>query len=81
MIKLGRIDIISKVLLLSSHVVLPWEGHLDAALHVMVHVGQRYNTRVVHDPFYAEIDHSVIKKRDWSEYYRDVEEAILVNAP
>ena len=40
MIKLRRIDIITEVLLLSSHVALPKEGHLDAAVHVMAHVGQ-----------------------------------------
>ena len=40
MIKLGQIDIITKVSLLSSHVVLPREGHLDAAVHVMAHAGQ-----------------------------------------
>ena len=47
MIKLGRTNIITKVLLLSSHVALPRERHLDAAVHVMTHVGQRYNSRLV----------------------------------
>ena len=41
MIELGRIDIITKVLLLSSHVALPKEGHLETAVHVVAHVGQR----------------------------------------
>ena len=50
MVKLGRIDIITKVSLLSSHVALPREGHLDAAINVMVHVGQRYKSRLVYDP-------------------------------
>ena len=44
MIKLERIKKIMEVLLLLSHVVLPREGHLDAAVHVMAHVGQRYNS-------------------------------------
>ena len=35
MIKLGRIDIITKVSLLSSHAALPREGNLEAAVHVM----------------------------------------------
>ena len=33
------------------------------------------------DPSYPEIDHSVFKECDWSEFYRDVKEAIPVNAP
>ena len=63
MIELGRINIITKVSLLSSHVALPREGHLDAVVHVMAHVGQRYYSRLVCDPLYPE-DHSVFKKCD-----------------
>ena len=43
MIKLGRVCIIIKMSLLLLHVVLPSEGHLEAAIHVMAHIGQRYN--------------------------------------
>ena len=50
MIKLGRIDIITNMPLLSSLVVLPRGGHLETAMHAMAHVGQRYNSRLVHDP-------------------------------
>ena len=47
----------------------------------MVHVGQRYNSRLVNDPLYTEIDHSVFKKYDWSEFYRDAKEATPMNVP
>ena len=80
MIELGRIDIITKVLLLLSHVGLPREGHLEAATHVMAHVGQSYNSRLMYDPSYPEIDHSVFMKFDRSEFYRDAKEAIPMNA-
>ena len=50
MIELGRINIITKRSLLSPHVALHREGHLDEAVHVMSHVGQRYNSRLVYDP-------------------------------
>ena len=66
MIELGRIDIMTKVFLLSSHVVLPREGHFYAAVLVMTHVGQQFNSRLVYDPLYSEINHSVFKKFDWS---------------
>ena len=81
MIELGRISIITKVSLLSSHVALPREGHLEAALHAMAHVSQRYNSKLVYDPFYPETYHSIFKECDWSEFYRDAKEAIPVNAP
>ena len=38
-----------KVLLLSSHVALFREGYLEAAAHVMAHVGKKYNSRLVYD--------------------------------
>ena len=34
-IQLERIDIITKVMLVSSHVALLKEGHLDAAVHIL----------------------------------------------
>ena len=67
--------------LLSSHVALPREGHLEAAINVMTHIGQRYDSRLVYDPSHQEIDDSVFKECDWSEFYRDAKVAIPVNAP
>ena len=64
MMEWGRIDVITEVLFL-SHVALPREGHLEAAIHVMTHVGQRYNSRLVYDPSYPKIDHNVFMKCDW----------------
>ena len=62
MIELARIDIITKVSLLLSHVALPREGHLEAMVHVMAHISQKYNSRLMCGPLYPEIDHSVFKE-------------------
>ena len=67
MIELGKIDIITKVSLLSSHVALPREGQLEAAMHIMAHICERYNSRLVYDPSYHEINHSIFKKYYWQE--------------
>ena len=40
MIDLGRIDIITKMLFLFSHVVLPREGHSETVIHLIGHIGQ-----------------------------------------
>ena len=69
------------MLLVSSHVALPREEQLDTAVHAMVHVGQRYNFRLVYDSLYPEMDHSVFKKCDQSAFYRDVKEAIPMTVP
>ena len=78
MIELGKIDIIIKVSLWLSHVALPRERHLEAAIHVMAHVSERYNSRLMNDPLYPEIDHSAFRKCDWSEFYWDGKEAIPI---
>ena len=75
------IDIMTEVSLLSSHVALPTKRHLDAAVHIISHVGQRYNSSLMYDPLYPMIDHSVFKRCDWSEFYKDAKEAIPMNAP
>ena len=75
-----EIDITTKVLLLSSHMKLPRERHLVAAVHVMAHVGQRYLFRLVYDPSYPEVNHSIFMECDLSEFYSDAEEAISMNA-
>ena len=59
---------------MSPHVALPRKWHFNAAVHVMFNVGQRYNSRLVYDPSYPLIDHSVFTKHDWSEFYRDANE-------
>ena len=68
MIELVRINIITKMSLLSFHVALLREGHLEAAVHIMAHVGQRHSSRLIYDPSYPEINHSIFKECDCSEF-------------
>ena len=38
-------------------------------MHTMACMGQMCNSRLVLDPILPEIDHSVFKKCDWTEFY------------
>ena len=49
MTEFERIDTTTKVSALSSHLALPREGRMEAAVHVMAYVGQKYNSRLVSD--------------------------------
>ena len=80
MTKLGKIDT-TKMLLLSSHLSLPREGHLDAAVHVMAYVDVRYISRLVNDQSYPEIDQSVFQRGVWSVFYWVVKETTSMIAP
>ena len=77
--ELGWINKITKVSLLPSHLALPREGHLEAAVHLMVYDGQKYNSRLLYDPTYPDIDYSGFKNCDWSEFYQSTKEAIPVH--
>jgi hypothetical protein len=80
-VELGRVDIITEVSLLASHLALPREGHLEAAFHIFAYLEKKHNSRLVFDPTYPTIDHSQFKECDWKSFYGDAKEAIPPNAP
>jgi len=81
MVELGRVDIITETSVLASHMALPREGHLDAALHVFGYLKRKHNARMIFDPTYPEIDQSLFKTYDWKRFYGDIKEAIPTDAP
>ena len=76
MVELCRVDIVTKISLLSSHLAYPREGHLEAALHAMGYLKQKHNSRLIFDPTYPDIDLSSFPTYDWTKFYGDVKEAI-----
>ncbi|KAL7460152.1 hypothetical protein ACHAXS_000616 [Conticribra weissflogii] len=81
MIELGRVDICTEVSMLSSHMALPRQGHLEAALHMISYLSLHHNSFLCIDPTYKEIDSTQFPIFDWSEFYGEVEEPIPPNAP
>ena len=79
--ELGRIDIITEVMVVSLHMLLIREGHLDAVLHVFAFLRQKYNSRMAFNPTYPKIDESMFKEYEWEQFYHGAEEAIPLNAP
>lgn len=72
----------TEVSMLSSHLALPREGHLDAVFRIFAYLGKRHNARMVFDPTYPTIDMSAFKhEHDWTSLYGNVKEAIPLNAP
>ena len=55
MVEIGRIDIVTEIIFLSSHLVMPWEGHLEAAVHVMSYLHLKHNSILVFDPTYPTL--------------------------
>ena len=44
MVELGWVDIATEVSLLSSHVALPREGHLETIFHLYAYLKQKHNS-------------------------------------
>ena len=80
-VELGRVDVITEVSTLASHMALPREGHLDAALHLFAYLKGRHNARLVLDPTYPDIDMSNFQEHNWDNFYGKVTEAIPMEAP
>ena len=55
-VELGRVDICCEVSMLSSHLCLPREGHLQQVYHIFVYLKANHNARLVFDPTYLPMD-------------------------
>ena len=66
MVKLGCVDICLKVSMKSSHLALPWKGHLDQVLHIFGYLQKYHNTELVYDPSDPVIEESNFTLQDWS---------------
>ena len=63
-VELGRADICLEVSMMSSHVALPREGHLEQVLHIFAHLKKYHNTEMVFDPSEPVIDESQFEAKD-----------------
>ena len=74
MIELGRIDIIEEVAELSTFLALPREGHLEAVYGIYSYLKYKKNSLMLFDPTYPDIDYTSFPRRDWEDFYGEVEE-------
>ena len=66
MVELGRVDICLETSMMSSHLALPREGHLEQVLHMFAHLKKYHNTEMVFDPSEPMIDESLFEAKDWT---------------
>lgn len=81
--ELGRIDICLETSMMSSHLALPREGHLDQVLHMFGYLKKYHNAELVFDPSYPALDEGFFERQDWasSEFGQTLKEEILSNIP
>jgi hypothetical protein len=80
-IELGRIDIAMIVSMLSSHLALPREGHLQQVDHVFGFLKARPKRTLALDPQHPDIDEKRFMTCDWHDFYRGAKESIPRDAP
>jgi hypothetical protein len=79
--EIGRIDIVIEVSMLSTHLAMPREGHLQQAYHIFGYLKAKPKKTLAFDPTHPDIDESRFHKCDWHEFYRGAKELIAGDAP
>jgi hypothetical protein len=51
-IKMGRLDITTELIMLAAHMAAPRVGHLNAVFHVFAYLKNKHNARLIYDPSY-----------------------------
>lgn len=80
-IELGRIDIAMEVSMLSTHLALPREGHLQQVHHMFGYLKAKPKKTLAFDPTHPDIDEGRFQKCDWHDFYRGAAESIPGDAP
>ena len=56
MVELGRIDMMTEVSMLASHLAMPRKGHVEANFHIYAYLKQMYNSKLAFGQTYPSID-------------------------
>jgi hypothetical protein len=80
-IELGRVDILLETSLMSQHLALPREGHLEQALHIVGYLKSHPKFRILFDSSKPRVNEKWFQQYDWIDFYRDAKEAIPLNMP
>ena len=80
-IEIDRVDILIEVVLLSSHLALPREGHLQHVYHIFGYLNKSPRRRLFFDPDHPQISETRFKKFDWEDFYKDSTEELPPNMP
>jgi hypothetical protein len=74
-LKLGRVDIVLEVSLMSSFNALPREGHLEALYHMFAYLAKADQHSIAFDASSPDLKPSSMVATDWTDFYGDVSEA------
>ena len=65
-VELGRVDVCLEVSMMSSHLPLTREGHLEQVLHIFAYLKKYHTSELVYDPSEPVVDENDFERRDWA---------------
>ena len=65
-VELGQVDVCLEVSMMSSHLALLREGHLEQVLHIFAYLQKYHNTELFYDPSDPVVDENDFERRDWA---------------
>ena len=80
-VEIGRVDILLEVSMMSAHLALPREGHLEQVIHIFGYLKVHKKLRIMFDSDYPQISSNRFKSYDWFDFYKDAKEGIPSNMP
>ena len=75
-IEFGRVDILMETSLMSAHLALPREGHLEQVFHIVGYLKSHKKMRILFDSGYSKVKQNWFKEYDWFDFYKDAKEAL-----
>ena len=80
-VELGRVDILLETAIMSKHLALPREGHLEQLFHIVGFLKEHRKLRLMFDSGRPTVNERWFTKYDWFDFYRGAKEAIPPNMP
>ena len=79
--KLGRINILHDVAVLSRFLAAPREGHLEQCIHIFAFLKKYDCSKIVFDDSVPVFDEEQFQRCNWEEFYLGADEVIPPNMP
>ena len=73
-VKLGRVDRLLEMAMMSTHLALPHVGHLEQVYHMFRYLKGASKQCIFLDLQHPDIDECSFTKYDWMDFYRDTDE-------
>jgi hypothetical protein len=81
-VELGQVDILLEVSLLSSHLCMPREGHLDAVYNIFAYLAKHIESLMAFDDKVPMLNDEAFHMTNWEEsIYGDIEEELPPKMP